>query len=798
MFSQVDIGSFGSFTDLSWKNSLKDAGNNVQNFKRLNILYGRNYSGKTTLSRIFRALETGRIPHNYVDPNFTIRGDKGDVTQVGLAGHGYDVRVYNRDFVSDNLNFLVNQTDGEIKTFAIVGEKNKEIEDAITAIQTRLGSVESKAGLRHELEAKKKERDRTKDNHKTASDALEGKLRSHANNKIKQNRIYGPAVYNIESIKKDIGLVKKPGFRALTTEEQAAKVNLLKQEALPDINDTVSINLNIESISKEAEELLLRLIEPTLPIQELLNETALQMWVKEGIPLHKDKRDTCAFCRQNLPHDIWQVLGSHFSKESSALESSIDSCLTSITTEIQAIPNFLTLTGDKFYAEEKILFENSKIELSEHLKDYMQDLKALQAALDKRKNAIFQQVLMPVYIHNPTAIQQCVGDINALIVKNNDRTISLENDKSTARESLRLTDVASFIADITYDNEFARIASLKSDANTANTAFTETEAEIFEQETEVTRLQGQQKDERKGAERVNELLSHFFGHDGIELEAKDNVENTSVKFEVTRDGKSAYNLSEGECSLIAFCYFMAKLEELESKGKDLIIYIDDPISSLDGNHIFFMFSLIESLIAKPIKNLDGTNSYRYKQLFISTHNLDFLKYLKKISLPNERNHGGCQHLIVERNGGTSQISLMPSYLRDYITEFNYLFHQIYKCRNQVGANESHEPYYGFGNNLRKFLEAFLFFKFPHHDDKNDAFERIKKFFGEEDSTAIALVNRLNNEFSHLESIPDRGFKPVEIPEISKVANYVLDKIYASDPHQYNSLLKSIGEPPRLS
>ena len=798
MFSQVDIGSFGSFTDLSWKNSLKDAGNNVQNFKRLNILYGRNYSGKTTLSRIFRALETGRIPHNYVDPNFTIRGDKGDVTQVGLAGHGYDVRVYNRDFVSDNLNFLVNQTDGEIKTFAIVGEKNKEIEDAITAIQTRLGSVESKAGLRHELEAKKKERDRTKDNHKTASDALEGKLRSHANNKIKQNRIYGPAVYNIESIKKDIGLVKKPGFRALTTEEQAAKVNLLKQEALPDINDTVSINLNIESISKEAEELLLRLIEPTLPIQELLNETALQMWVKEGIPLHKDKRDTCAFCRQNLPHDIWQVLGSHFSKESSALESSIDSCLTSITTEIQAIPNFLTLTGDKFYAEEKILFENSKIELSEHLKDYMQDLKALQAALDKRKNAIFQQVLMPVYIHNPTAIQQCVGDINALIVKNNDRTISLENDKSTARESLRLTDVASFIADITYDNEFARIASLKSDANTANTAFTETEAEIFEQETEVTRLQGQQKDERKGAERVNELLSHFFGHDGIELEAKDNVENTSVKFEVTRDGKSAYNLSEGECSLIAFCYFMAKLEEPESIGKDLIIYIDDPISSLDGNHIFFMFSLIESLIAKPIKNLDGTNSYRYKQLFISTHNLDFLKYLKKISLPNERNHGGCQHLIVERNGGTSQISLMPSYLRDYITEFNYLFHQIYKCRNQVGANESHEPYYGFGNNLRKFLEAFLFFKFPHHDDKNDAFERIKKFFGEEDSTAIALVNRLNNEFSHLESIPDRGFKPVEIPEISKVANYVLDKIYASDPHQYNSLLKSIGEPPRLS
>jgi len=806
MFSQVDIGSFGSFTDFTWRKSLKDAGNTVQDFKRLNILYGRNYSGKTTLSRIFRALETGRIPLNYVGSTFTLRGDKGDVTQTGLASHGYDVRVYNRDFLSENLSFLVNQTNGEIKTFAIVGEKNKEIEDAIAAIQVKLGRIESKTGLRHELEAKKKERDQTKGNHKTASDALEGKLRSHANDKIKQNRTYGPAVYNIDSIKKDIGLVKKSSFTQLTIDEQAAKVNLLKQEALPDITETVSISLKIESVSKVAEELLSRSIKPTRAIQELLNETALQAWVKQGIPLHKDKRDTCAFCRQSLPHNIWQVLDSHFSKESSDLESSIDSCLTSITTEIQTIPSFLTLTGDEFYAEEKISFEASKKSLADCLKVYTQDLEALKAALDKRKATIFQPVAMPDYKHDLAAIQKCTDNINDLIVKSNGRTSSLEKDKASARDALRLTDVASFIVDITYDTELTRIAGLKTDAETANTAYTDAEAEIAKLEADVTRLQDQQKDERKGAERVNSLLNHFFGHDGIKLEAKDNANKNAVKFEITRDGKSAYNLSEGECSLIAFCYFIAKLEEPDSKGKDLIIYIDDPISSLDGNHIFFMFSLIESLIAKPFKNQDGSNGYRYSQLFISTHNLDFLKYLKRLSIPKKKvpaGEGGKtksvddnEHFMVERNGPTSNIMLMPSYLKEYITEFNYLFHQIYKCRNQNTAQGAHEPFYGFGNNLRKFLEAFLYFKFPYHDDKNDAFERIKKFFGEEDPTAIALVNRLNNEFSHLESIPDRGFKPVEIPEISKVANYVLDKIYAADPHQYNALLKSIGEPAR--
>lgn len=112
MITQIDIASFGSFSDLTWKKNVRDGGNNVQDFKRLNILYGRNYSGKTTLSRIFRALETGRIPSNYTSPSFTVFGDKGNVTQADVASHGYDIRAYNRDFVSDNLSFLVNQASG--------------------------------------------------------------------------------------------------------------------------------------------------------------------------------------------------------------------------------------------------------------------------------------------------------------------------------------------------------------------------------------------------------------------------------------------------------------------------------------------------------------------------------------------------------------------------------------------------------------------------------------------------------------------------------------------------------------
>lgn len=608
--TQVDIADFGSFKDFNWKKAIKDQGSNVLNFKRLNIIYGRNYSGKTTISRIFRSLQTGRIPINYNSPSFTIYGDKGEVNESGISAHGYEVRVYNRDFVTDNLSFLANQVDGEIKTFAIVGEINKDIENAIATIETQLGSVESKSGLKYELEEKRKENDSARNNHKSADDDLAEKLRNHAKF-LKENKDYVPAVYTIRDIEADISKTKNPGFKLLSQEEINSKLALLKQEMLPDIPDNVTISLKLESLIATAEALLQRTITPTQPIQELLNDSILQLWVKDGMPHHRGKRDICAFCRQQLPQDVWQVLDSHFSKESTDLESEINSLISTINAEIKRIPTFLTISSDKFYHEERTTFEVSKKALDSNLEIYKQDLESLKSALETRKNSLFKRVNVPLTNHDPDVIEQHIEAINSLIEKNNSRTKTLDEDKTAARDSLRLLDVASFSSAISYDAVLKKVVELKTIANTANTTFIEVENKITKLEKEVTLLRGKQKDERKGAERVNALLNHFFGHDGIKLEAQDSADKTAIKFQIMRDGNSAFNLSEGECSLIAFCYFIAKLEEPESKGKDLIIYIDDPISSLDGNHIFFMFSLIESLIAKPIKNEDGSNHYRY-------------------------------------------------------------------------------------------------------------------------------------------------------------------------------------------
>ena len=102
--------------------------------------------------------------------------------------------------------------------------------------------------------------------------------------------------------------------------------------------------------------------------------------------------------------------------------------------------------------------------------------------------------------------------------------------------------------------------------------------------------------------KVNKYLNNFFGHDFLTLQAieeEDQSGEKKTRFEIIRNEKKAHHLSEGECGLIAFCYFMAKLEDIETKGSKPIIWIDDPISSLDSNHIFFVYSLINSeIVAK--------------------------------------------------------------------------------------------------------------------------------------------------------------------------------------------------------
>ncbi len=783
------IKNMAVFRDFRWASSLRDNGNNIAEFKRINILYGRNYSGKTTLSRIFRALETGSLSDKYSSPEFQLSFDGvGNVTQNSLNSHGQVVRVFNEDFVRDNLRFIVDD-EQTINSFAILGKDNTKLEEEIKKYEAELGNEEDNSGLLGELlgaEDKFKEVGRT---YEDKSSELEEKLRDKANKAdtgIKHNKSFGDANYNVPKIKIDISTVTKNTYSPLADEQAGKFRDLLKEESKPKIAESSSFNLQCSAISSKAKELIEKKIQASDPIQELLNDAALAAWVKTGRGHHQEKRDRCAFCGNDLPKDLWEKLDKHFNEESEELQQALDDLLGSIERERSRVPNLLNIKNSDFYSNFTAKLDSVAERLLAQSTSYYASLDSIKEQVEKRKDDIFTPLTFNEFESVEGALNAVRDSFEQFRNESNQFTASLSTDQLKSRESLRLHEVHTFINDIKYEDERTAIDALNDAMSKAKEAKNAVKKKVNTKRAKIDELKAQLKDESKGADRVNHYLNNSFGHQELSLKAiEKNPRDASsgYRFEVIRNDKKAFHLSEGECSLIAFCYFMAKLDDIETKGNQPIIWIDDPISSLDANHIFFVYSLINAEIVTP--------ENRFKQLFVSTHNLDFLKYLKRLRDPLNKKE--TQYFMIFRTDQIGDIALMPRYLKDYVTEFNFLFHQIYKCAHeQIACDENHNFCYNFGNNARKFLEVFLYYKYPNAID-GDKDKKLMRFFGD-DVLAATLTNRIINEFSHLEGMFERSVLPIDVSEMKTTARFILRKIKEKDPDQYAALLQSIGAP----
>ncbi|ECP7375654.1 AAA family ATPase, partial [Campylobacter jejuni] len=269
--------------------------------------------------------------------------------------------------------------------------------------------------------------------------------------------------------------------------------------------------------------------------------------------------------------------------------------------------------------------------------------------------------------------------IENLCKENNEYAKNLLSKQDEARKKLRLNEVAKFAKDSDCFAKQDEIKNLGQKLSNMQSTIETEKNEINNYNLEIEKYKEKLSNLETSTSNINKYLKSYFGHNMLELKAKkDDKGQLNGEFEILRNGKQAKNLSEGECSLVAFCYFVASLEDANTKDKNPIIWIDDPISSLDNNHIFFIFSLIENEIVEKDS---------FKQFFISTHNLDFLKYtkrLKKIKPKQNENskkkYEFPQYYFIERGVKksieTSEIKKLPKCLERYTTEFNYLFEQI--------------------------------------------------------------------------------------------------------------------------
>lgn len=131
MIKQFKEINFGSYKDFKWNDKIED-------FNKINIIYGRNYSGKTTLSRIARSFELKKIHKDFGGSSFKISLENGEITEKDIENQPLNIKVYNSDFVKDNLSYLYDDN-GVIKGFASIGKEQKDIKEQINTIKNTIG-----------------------------------------------------------------------------------------------------------------------------------------------------------------------------------------------------------------------------------------------------------------------------------------------------------------------------------------------------------------------------------------------------------------------------------------------------------------------------------------------------------------------------------------------------------------------------------------------------------------------------------------------------------------------------------
>ena len=778
---KIDIKDFGCYKDYKQHNQL-GIGNDF-NVGRVNIFYGRNYSGKSTYSKIFQSIELKQLPEKYGDIDFEIKlANQTFIKSNEITTHmlPIDCKVFNQRFIDDNI-YLHN--DNKLNSFQIsigsdTNETLKKIEDI------RLNELKPRNEKLSQIESNITEKQKK---NKISKDSLDSKLRTTAS-KIKN--LKNPSVvvgnkYDIRDIKEEFSehssqfpilpsQSDKDALAELEKKINQAKIRILEKNITkPQKIDLVSSdkNFNFTLFLENTKKLLSKVVSVSNILDEYKNSPDKINWIKHGVDIHGENPEKCVFCGNSIDGGFIKNLKLAFSDELSSLENELAKRKSEIKSEIQKLNSIPNINKEDYFNDSAADIQNINKDIRNVISDRKEALKTLESKIFEKQRDIFSKI--EINDLNWSDFSEIQVEIDSLYNSTIKQIEQFEDRKIKSIDFLRRyyivkefpisefiklsNEVDKLEEDI--DEEFKEQEKLKE------------EKEKFEQD--FIELESSLKSESEAVKRINMILQNSLAHSEISLGSVDDEEG--IYFEVSRNEARAYNLSEGEKSLIAFAYYIARLKSLSTEEKSkTILFIDDPISSLDENNIFYIYNLIFCLLEKN----------EFLQYFLSTHNLDFLKYTNKFSVKKD------YYLIektkeAENTPSRSYIKKIPKYLSNKVTEFVFLFEQIYRVATEQENENNFSVFYNFPNNGRKFIETLLYFKYPDYKTKND--DKINSYFGNENA---AFIQRINNEYSHGEDRFDRTRNPINTSEFIHDARIILSALYQNDPEQFKSFLNN--------
>lgn len=744
----TSVKNFGIFKDYRRDGTIQD-------FKKLNIFYGWNYSGKTTISRLIYSLETKQLDPAYPNGDFKIvdYGDK-EYTQANLNLTDSTVRVFNVDFVNRNLRW-----NGEaFDAILLLGEDAIKAKDQLDKEKVKLTRANKILAKLNHIQTSTRDKILS-DQSDTASEIkvnlglVEAFTRTHFTPIFE--RVKNSANANIISLEDEQSLLKD----ARASEND-------KLPLLQTFKFTSTLTENIDA----TKTILTEVPDLSEVIEHLKLHPEVSSWVETGLYLHKDK-DICEYCQNRISDERKLQLANHFSQSLKNFKLKSEKILSAVNSNN---PNFPAVNERQFYPGLRENFKKIHAELSLAAKNYAEQLSNIKRVLLKKNENPFEKIDFPAEINDCTAeLNLKIASLNTLVDQNNAKTEAFEKEKSDAINKLKNHFVSKFVVDKQILARQNKILLYQNREIKFKTFTDELQKTVFELEAKISSAQ-------KGREKLNEYIYNFLGRDEIKIEVIKDLENKE-KYVLKRDTEKATHLSEGEKTAIAFSFFLTKLLEGEDFDKT-IVYIDDPISSLDSNHIFQVTALLKNFFFS--QEADGESwKMKNQQLFVSTHNFEFLSLLR--DLPAKK--ADCEYYFVRRiSRDTATLSNLPKAIKSYPSEYHFLFEEIHTFHKSEKKDDfatlMHIP-----NAVRRFTELYTYSKIPsHRDDTVDI--RMDKLFGKEKAKRIVKVL---HHFSHSNNI-ERILKNNDlICDIASAVDDLMTEIKKDTLH-YDALVKSLS------
>ncbi len=786
-------------------------------FKDYNVIFGNNGCGKTSLTRAFelliskdKCIEKYRTISTAESPSIEFECKDGSYKiepNSNIGAPSFKVEIYNSDFLHNNAPFnsefgLKKLDDGVIiLEGSVLGEETKEInqlkncKEKVEKRKKKIKDENSTETLSAKQESAIKKYDKEIE-----------KIRKEMTSKTIQITLDEIKINNICEVSKNKFKVQEDALTNLEKDfdeldEAMKKFDDLKEMELP--KDYQAIKDKLESlfsfdIDKEAGQV-------SEEIKEHMSKVGRE-FIEKGIELQKKMPDNaCPFCTQEITNNIIQVYTSCFNKRIEQFNQ--DSLEVSGTLKKILEQWNIKEILQSFERFEPFMKKDSSTN-KESLKNALEQIKVLleklQKEVDKKwgvKNKEKFQGTDKKLLENYEKFQKCVDETRNILKQKKEQKEKLEKLKTELKE--------------------ARIKKAKHDGYDWQKSKEEAERKLSVLNCRHERL-------NRLLEKINKKLKELYDQKRPDIETINNylkALNLS-KYSLDKDYRIVLNsdalenseakiiLSDGEKTTLAFAYFLVRLKLFYKKEdlKNLVVVIDDPISSLDEQRIYNTTCLVAK-INQELAREKLSNKEDKAQVFVLTHNYTFMAHLINMVGKHAR------YFQLERHQGQLKIVCKDEVKGYFDTFYLLLFKEVYAFAKKEKVQDDFNEAINYGNKVRILLESFLKINFIDSflgEDKTFKKEKIEKLIETADGEVELNFSKLpfsENEHSiedkdaltekflsiikglHLEShgsIMD-FFSPykISLKDVQRFARIAINAMKILNPYQIHSYMEVV-------